>query len=107
MDISLSPILASGTLALQVPALPAYGRVRRPGLCHAVLLGPLTLRGSLQPNDTSGEVSFGARMRLVVHLAKTPIRHLGVDLSGGDIGVAKQLLYVTQVNLAVQEMRGK
>ena len=49
----------------------------------------------------------GERMRLFHGLFEPLIRNMGLDLSGRDIGVAKQRLHASQVGTALHKMCGK
>ena len=52
-------------------------------------------------------VTSRAGMVLLVYLLQPRRVHMGVDLGGGDVGVAEQLLDLPEVGAAGQEMRGK
>ncbi len=46
-------------------------------------------------------------MRLVVHRAQPRHGDVGVELRGGQAGVAQQLLHDTQVGTALEQMGGR
>ena len=46
-------------------------------------------------------------MELVVELAEALPGHVGVDLGGGDVGVAEHALYRPQVGAVLQQVRGE
>ncbi len=47
---------------------------------------------------------FGAWMRRVVHRGKVLKIKMGIDLGGGQIGVAQQLLHPTQIAAGFQHV---
>jgi len=49
----------------------------------------------------------GAGVCLVKHSRKVLMVQVGVDLCGGDLGVAQELLHGPEVSAALQEVRGK
>ena len=85
---------------------------RRPG---ARGVGVQAARGNLTPEPVKAgpSLALGAtlnprpRMRRVVGLGQVLKVQPGVDLCGGDVGVAQQLLHRAQITTALQHMAGK
>lgn len=70
-------------------------RCIRVGFCEAVLTGLV------------GCLALCARMSLVVHLGEMLKIQMGVNLGGGNIGVAQQFLHQPQIAAGFQHVAGK